>query len=91
MCDSFDAQLLEFEGEKDHVHMLIAYHPKVSVSKLVNILKGRSSRYLKLKFPYLKKYYWKSALWSSSFFASSCGGAPISVLKEYIRHQKAPT
>lgn len=86
----FESELVEFDGEKDHVHLLIHYPPKISVSKLVNSLKGVSSRYLKTNFPELEKYYWGNALWSPSYFAGSCGGAPLEIIKEYIRSQETP-
>lgn len=87
----FESELVEFDGEKDHVHLLIHYPPKISVSKLVNSLKGVSSRYLKTNFPELEKYYWGNALWSPSYFAGSCGGAPLEIIKEYIRSQETPS
>ncbi len=91
VCKDFEAELKEFNGEGDHVHLLVEYPPKVCVSKLVNSLKGVSSRRLKQKFPELKRYYWKGALWSPSYFAGSCGGAPLEVVKQYIENQKTPT
>lgn len=91
VCKDFEAELKEFNGECGHVHLLVEYPPKVCVSKLVNSLKGVSSRRLKQKFPELKKYYWKGALWSPSYFAGSCGGAPLEIVKQYIENQKAPT
>ena len=91
VCKDFEAELKEFNGESDHVHLLVEYPPKVCVSKLVNSLKGVSSRRLKQKFPELKRYYWKGALWSPSYFAGSCGGAPLEVVKQYIENQKTPT
>jgi len=90
VANEFEAELVEFDGEKDHVHLLVNYPPKVSVSKLVNSLKGVSSRYLKTHFPDLKKYCWDNALWPPSYFAGSCGGAPLESIKEYIRSQQTP-
>ncbi len=90
VCTDFEAELCEFNGERDHVHLLIHYPPKVSVSRLVNSLKGVSSRRLKTMFPEFQSYYWKGELWSPSYFAGSCGGAPISILKQYIKQQKSP-
>ena len=89
VANDFESELIEFDGEKEHVHLLINYPPKVSVSKLVNSLKGVSSRYLKTNFPEMKKHYWKNALWSPSYFAGSCGGggAPLEIIKEYIQSQ----
>src|ERR1044072_3531660 len=51
VCDSFEAELREFNGEDDHVHLLVHYPPKMAVSKLVNSLKGVSSLYLRKEFP----------------------------------------
>ncbi len=74
VCQDFEAELKGFNGEKDHVHLLVNYPPKVSVSKLVNSLKGVSSRLLRKQRPDLTELYYKGALWSPSYFASSCGG-----------------
>lgn len=81
-------QVLEFNGEGDHVHCLLEYPPKLSVSQMVNGLKGVSSRrYGQAGLPKPTQ----STLWSPSYFALSVGGAPIEVLKEYIRNQKKPS
>jgi putative transposase len=90
VCNDFEAELIEFDGEKDHVHLLINYPPKVPISKLVNSLKGVSSRLLRNEFPDLRNNYYKGVLWSPSYFAASCGGAPISVVKQYIQSQTTP-
>jgi putative transposase len=90
VCNDFESYLTEFDGEGDHVHLLINYPPKVSISKLVNSLKGVSSRRLRQQYPEILRYYWKGVLWSPSYFAGSCGGAPISVLKQYIQNQNTP-
>ena len=82
--------LKEFNGEEDHVHMLIHYPPKVSLAKLVNSLKGVSSRRLRQNWPGLEERYYKGVLWSPSYFAGSCGGAPIEIVRKYIEAQKTP-
>ena len=90
VCNDFESVLEEFDGEDDHVHLLVKYPPKVSVSSLTNSLKGVSSRLLRKRFPELEKRYWKGALWSPSYFAASCGGASISIIRQYIEQQKTP-
>lgn len=90
ICQDFEATLVEMDGEHDHVHLLVNYPPKVSLSKLVNSLKGASSRIMRRKFEDLRKRYWKGVLWSPSYFAVSCGGAPIAVIKRYIEQQRTP-
>jgi len=90
VCESFEAFLVEMDGEDNHVHLLVEYPPKVAVSALVNSLKGVSSRMLRKERPDLRKRYWMNVLWSPSYFASSCGGAPISIIKQYIEQQETP-
>lgn len=91
VCLDFESQLVEFEGEDDHVHLLVNYPPKVSISSLVNSLKGVSSRMIRLKkYPSIRKKLWGGALWSPSYFAGSCGGAPIAVIRQYIEQQQTP-
>lgn len=91
VCYNFEATLKEFDGEDDHVHLLVEYPPKVALSTLVNSLKGVSSRLLrKNHYPSIQKKLWGNSLWSPSYFAGSCGGAPINIIKEYIQQQKTP-
>ena len=91
VCNDFEAELVEFDGEDDHVHLLVNYHPKVAVSSLVNSLKGVSSRMIRQKrYPSIRKKLWGGALWSPSYFAGSCGGAPITVIRQYIEQQQTP-
>ena len=88
VAKKMDFQVLEFNGEENHVHALLEYPPQLSVSQIVNALKGVSSRrYGQAGLP--KPH--KEALWSPSYFAISVGGAPLEVLKEYIRNQEQPS
>ena len=94
VCKDFNAELAElaeFDGEDDHVYLLVNYPPKVSVSALVNSLKGVSSRMIRQKnYPSVAKKLWGPALWSPSYFAGSCGGTPIAVIRQYIEQQQSP-
>ena len=91
VCADFEAELVEFDGEDDHVHLLVNYPPKVAVSALVNSLKGVSSRLLrKRNYQSIRKKLWGNALWSPSYFAGSCGGAPIEIIRQYIEQQQTP-
>lgn len=89
VCRDFGAELVEFNGEHDHVHLLVNYPPKVTLSNLVASLKGVSSRMLRKQFgdfhPWLKR---RGVLWSPSYFAASCGGAPIEIIRQYIEDQQ---
>lgn len=88
VAKSLCCRVIEFNGESDHVHVLIEYPPKLSVSKIANALKGTSSRRYG-QAGYRKPH--KTALWSPSYFAASVGGAPIEVLKKYIQNQEKPS
>ncbi|MBY0454268.1 MAG: IS200/IS605 family transposase [Burkholderiaceae bacterium] len=91
VCADFEAELVEFDGEDDHVHLLVNYPPKVSVSALVNSLKGVSSRMIRQRnYPSIQQKLWGGSLWSPSYFAGSCGGAPIEVIRQYIEQQQTP-
>lgn len=91
VCDSFGAELVEFNGEHDHVHLLVHYPPKVALSTLVNSLKGVSARLLRKEYgAHVRRYLWGGHFWSPSYLAASCGGAPLSIIKEYIENQKRP-
>ncbi len=91
VCNDFETELEEFNGGPNHVHLLVRFPPKVAVSKLVNSLKGVSSRMLRKEFEDLRFAYWRGVrLWSGSYFAGSVGGAPISVVRQYIEQQQRP-
>lgn len=87
ICSGQDAILKELNGEQDHVHLLLEYHPKLAISKLVNSLKGVSSRRLRQQYPELEQSYYNGVLWSPSYFAGSVGGATLEVVKKYIENQ----
>jgi putative transposase len=90
VCSDFEATLVEMNGADDHVHLLIAYPPKVAIASLVNSLKGVSSRLLRKQRPDIEKRYWKNMLRSPSYFAASCGEAPISLIQQYVEQQQTP-
>ena len=91
VCADFETELVEFNGEGEHVHLLVNFPPKVALSKLVNSLKGVSSRRMRQEFPDLVRHYYRAnKLWSASYFAGSVGGAPLTVLRQYIEQQNRP-
>ncbi|WP_330301611.1 MULTISPECIES: IS200/IS605 family transposase [unclassified Streptomyces] len=91
VCADFEGELVEFNGGDSHVHLLVNFPPKVAVTKLVNSLKGVSSRRLRQEFPDLARHYWRAnKLWAGSSFAGTVGGAPLSVVKQYIEQQNRP-
>ena len=90
-CLAYGWQLKELEIMPDHVHLLVSFPPTVELSRLVNSLKGVSSRYLRRDYPELAQHYWRAKrLWSGSYYAGTSGGAPLSTLKKYIQNQNRP-
>ena len=87
VCADFGAALVECNGEDDHVHLLVEYPPQVAVSRLVNSLKGVSSRRLRQRYPVRTH---RDHLWSPSYFAASCGGAPLAIIRQYVEQQRRP-
>jgi len=84
-----DLVLVELNHDKDHVHLVVEYPPKVSISEMANALKGNSSFVARRDCKdELRKKLWGSAFWTPSFFAASCGGAPIETLKLYVQSQQ---
>jgi putative transposase len=91
VCEGFGAELREFNGETDHVHLLVRYPPSVALSRLVNSLKGVSSHHLRREFAdHIRRHLWDGHFWSPSYFAASCGAAPLDIVKQYITNQKCP-
>jgi putative transposase len=85
--------LVEFNGEADHVHLIVSYKPSISVSNLVANLKATACKQLWFNHSeYLSKTYWggKKILWTGSYFVASCGGATIEQLRKYVENQNTP-
>ncbi len=88
-CKDFGCELREVGYECDHVHLLVAYPPKVSLSTLVNSLKGVSARRLRsAHLPEVERKLWGPHFWSPSYCAVSCGGAPLEIVKRYVEAQR---
>jgi putative transposase len=85
------AKLREFDGEDDHVHLLVGYPPKLAISRLVNSLKLVSARLLrKRNLPEVRQKLWGPHFWSPSYFAGSCGGANLMTVKRFIQSHRLP-
>ena len=90
-CEQMGAELIEYGGEDDHVHLLVSCPPKLALANLVGKLKGKSSYILRQEFwPQIKAKLWGDHLWSPSYCVVSCGGAPLKVVKQYVADQRIP-
>jgi putative transposase len=91
-CVQMECELLEFNGEDDHVHMLVVVPTKLAVANLVGKLKGKSSYILRKEFWHkIKTKLWGNHLWSPSYCTVTCGGAPLEIVKKYIEEQRLPS
>ncbi len=82
-----EIEILEYNHDKDHVHILVSIPPKMSVGSVVRIIKAHTSRKLKVTFPFLKEVYWGTdSVWSGSYFVSTVGISKA-VIRRYIEYQ----
>jgi putative transposase len=87
--DAWNGEVIEINGEPDHLHILFELPPNHAISDFVNALKTGTSRRIKKEFEAtVRKYLWKEAFWSRSYCIVSCGGAPLTVVKQYLENQK---
>ena len=91
-CTEMEAELIEFNGETEHVHLLVNFPAKISISELVRLLKGVSSRLIRQEFwDQVKEKLWGDHFWSPSYCAVTAGGAPLEIIKKYIEDQNRPS
>jgi putative transposase len=91
-CEKWGSKLTDFNGEPDHVHLIIDFPPDVEISKLVNNLKTVSSRLIRKEFAeYINKIYSKPVFWTGAYFVASCGGVTIDQVKQYVENQASFT
>ncbi len=86
-CNSMDISIIKGSIGKEHIHVLISCPPSISVSKIVQQLKGKTSKVLLREYKELKKRYWGQHLWSSGYFCRSVGFITQNTIKEYIENQ----
>lgn len=90
-CESWSVELVEFNGETDHVHLLIDAHPAMDLSKFINSIKTVSSRLIRKEFKnHVDQFYWKPYFWTRAYCLLTTGGAPIEIIKAYIQNQDSP-
>ena len=91
VAEKWGCRVIEFNGEPDHVHLLLSLTPKVAPSAFVNNLKTVTARLIRKEFKtHMGRFYQKPVFWSRSYCVISAGGAPLSVLKQYIEQQERP-
>ncbi len=88
---AWNCQLIEFNGEADHCHLIVSFPPQKRLSDLVGNLKATASKTMWRKFESkLSKTYRQKVFWTSSYFIASCGGVTIDTLRKYVQNQDSP-
>lgn len=84
-----DFKIIEMETDKDHIHLMIQYIPRVSISSIVNRLKSITTYHLWKKYkPFLKQHFWKeNTFWTDGYFVCSVGEASPETIRRYIQNQ----
>lgn len=88
VCRTNDIEILQGSVSADHVHVLLSCPPTLSPSKIMQYIKGKSSRKLLMEFKHLQKAYWGRHLWARGYFVASSGNVTDEVIQEYIRQQE---
>jgi putative transposase len=88
ICQAREVVIVGGAVSADHIHMLVWCPANLAPAKLVQYLKGRSSRRLQDEFPELRKRYWGQHLWARGYFCASVGAVDEDTIKKYIENQK---
>lgn len=87
ISESYHITLIEWNHEKDHIHIMFKAHPKTELTKFINAYKSASSRLIKRNYPRVRQHLWKEMFWSKSFCLLTTGSATIDVIRKYIQNQ----
>ena len=87
IAPNYKITLMEWNHDKDHIHLLFRAHPRTEISKFINAYKSASSRLIKKEFPSVRQKLWKEHFWSQSFCLLTAGGAQLEVLDKCIESQ----
>ena len=87
ICDTHQIQIIRGHISKDHIHIFISMPPQISVSKIVQYIKGKTSRKILLENPNLNKRFWGKHFWSRGYFAASSGAITDEMIIDYIKNQ----
>ena len=88
ICRTLEIEILEGSVSSDHVHVLLSCPPNLSPSKIMQAIKGKTSRKLLQEFKHLQKHYWGRHLWARGYFVATSGNVTDEVIREYIRQQE---
>ena len=87
ICRTQEVEIIKGHVSKDHVHLFVSVPPHLAVSKLMQYLKGKTSRKLLMEYSGLRKQFWGRHIWAQGYFAASSGNITDEVIMEYIKNQ----
>ena len=87
VCTREDVDIIKGHVSTDHVHLFVSIPPQVTISRLVQKLKGKSSHKLLSEYPHLRKQYWGRHFWARGYFCCSSGNVTDDIIKQYIEQQ----
>ena len=88
ICKANEVEILQGHVSRDHVHLLVSAPPHISPSKLMQYIKGKTSRKLMMEFQHIQKMFWGRHIWGRGYFVASSGNVTDEVIQEYIRLQE---
>ncbi len=92
ICRAHDVEIIKGHVSKDHVHLFVSVPPDISVSKLVQRIKGKSAYKLLQEFKGLNRQFWGRHMWARGYFVASSGNITDEMIMQYIENQgKEPT
>ena len=87
VCETNEVQIIAGHVGKDHIHLLVSVPPHLSASKLVQYIKGSTSRKLQMEYKELSKQFWGQHLWARGYFVASSGNVTDEIIAQYIKDQ----
>ena len=87
ICGERDIKIMNGHVSKDHVHLLVSIPPQVTISRMMQWLKGKSAYKIMMEFPHMKKHYWGQHMWARGYFCCSTGNVTDEIVAEYIANQ----
>ena len=87
VCATNEVEIMAGHVGKDHIHLLVSVPPHLSASKLVQYIKGNTSRKLQMEYKELNKQFWGQHLWARGYFVASSGNVTDEIIAQYIKDQ----
>ena len=87
VCEQNNIIILKGKVMEDHVHLMVSCTPKISVSKIIQLMKGRTSKMLQYEYPNIKKKYWGQHIWGTGYFVRTVGAVTEEMIRNYVESQ----